>query len=262
MPTPVDTTVGMFSGGFSSILSYWWIFALFFVLAIIGAVAYFLHQFKIKKTQWTHKLRVLSELPDGTISDKEQLFNMRRWRHKTARTPPLFELEKPILGSRIWVELEGYSGPTEYKIVIGKDGRIYLPKYSKMTKDKNALEVSVKHAGIDRTRNDYNNQFEAMHATPKKLDAIELLKRATYALAIIAVMVVAIVGIQSWAEQAQYKSQSAQAELAVWEKMDEVMETVQATANTNAIIIADLKEYRGNNIQAIIQESLKKLEEE
>lgn len=241
----------LFGGG--GILKYWWVLVIFAVMAIIGFCFWFFGRWRKKNQQWTHKLIVLIELPGGEIDPKESIHRMRRWKHKDETTAPLFELEKPLLGSRIFVELEKYDGPTSYKIVLGIDGRIYLPTSTRMSKDKKALDVSVKHAGIDRARQDYSNQFEKMNETASRIDGLTLMKYGLWGIAIIAAMIVGITGLKSWGENAGYNAQEQQLKLQTWEEMGKVMITVESVLNTQALIIPDLKDKYGNNLQAAIK---------
>lgn len=250
----LDPAIGLLSGGLG-ILEYWWVVAILAVLVIIGFCLWFFSKYRQKNSQWTHKLITLIELPNGEIDPKEAIIRMRRWKHKDEITAPLFELENPLLGSRIFPELEEYSGPTAYTVVLGVDGRIYLPTKTVMSKDKKALEVSVKHAGIDRARQNYSTRFEQMNATPSKIDALTLMKYGLWGLAIIAAMIVGITGLKSWGENAGFDAQEQQLKLQTWEQMNDVMITVQSVLNTQALIIPDLKDKYGNNLQAAIKNS-------
>lgn len=250
----LDPAIGVLSGGLG-ILKYWWVIAIFGVLIAIGLGLWFFSKWRQKNSQWTHTLITLIELPNGELDSKELVIRMRRWKHKDEETAPLFELEKPLLGSRIFVELEEYVGPTSYKIVLGKDGRIYLPTKTTINRDKKALEVSVKHAGIDRARQDYNNQFEKMNATPSKIDGLTLMKYGLWGMTIVAVMILGITGLKTWGERAGFETQKEQVELQTWQQMAEVMETVESVLNTQALIIPDLKDVYGNNLQAAIKNS-------
>lgn len=248
-----DPAKDMFSGGISGILQYWWVIAIILSLGIIGAIVWFFSKWKKKHGQWTHKLNVKFELPNGEIDPKEKIINMRRWKHKDTKTAPLFELETPLIGSRIFVELEKYSSQTSYDVILGNDGRLYIPTKVIMCRDKNALEVSVKHAGIDRARQQYNNWFEQMNATPKKIDILTLMKYGIYATIIIVIMILGMTGIKSWGERAEYDAASAQAEVAGWDAMGEAMESVESALNTVTLILPDLKRLYGNNIQGAIR---------
>lgn len=259
MVNPIGSAANIFSSGMNGILKYWWVIVIICVLGIIAAVLWWLGKFKKKNSQWTHKLNVMIEQPNGEIDPKLKVFNMRRWKHKDEKTPPLFELQKPLAGSRIFVELEEYSGPTAYTIVFGKDGRIYLPTKTVLSKDKNALEVSVKHAGIDRARQQYNNKFEQMNATATKIDALTLMKYGLMATAMIVILVLGITGIKAWGERASYDASAANAQVRSWEVMEEVMTSVESWANTQALMLPDLKELYGNNLQGAIKIQMEKL---
>ncbi len=246
----------IFSGGISA---YLWVVMIVVVFGIVGAVVWWVTKYKKKDTQWTHNLNVRIELPNGEIDEKVIIHKMRRWKHKDQRTPPLFELENPLIGSRIFVELEKYIGTTTYEVVLGNDGRLYLPTKTIMCRDKNALEVSVKHAGIDRARQQYSDRFEEMNATPTKIDALTLLKYGLYATAIIVILILGITGIKAWGERASYDAAAADAQVRSWEIMGEVMISIESVLNTQALLIPDIKSIYGNNLQSAIENSKEEL---
>lgn len=245
-----DPAIDVLSGGASS---YLWLIITVVVLLIVGVTIWWITKFKKKNSQWTHTLNVKIELPNGEIDPKIIVHKMRRWKHKDEKTAPLFELEKPLIGSRIFVELEKYIGTTTYEIVLGNDGRLYLPTKTMMCKDKDALEVSVKHAGIDRARQEYSTKFEQMNATPKKIDALALIKFGLIGAAIIVFLILGLQGIKSWGERASYDAAAAQAEVASWESMKETMVAVNSALNAVTLILPDLKDMYGNNIQGAIR---------
>lgn len=248
----MDPAIGLLSGGMG-ILKYWWVVAIIAGLFLLGFCAWYFKLWRKKSEQWTHKLNVTIELANGELDQNITVHKMRRWKHKDENTPPLFELEKPLIGSRIFVELEKYSGATSYDVVLGNDGRLYIPTSVKMCRDKNALEVSVKHAGIDRARQHYTNRFEQMNETATRIDGLTLLKYGLWGLIIIVTMVVIITGLKEWGETAGFDAQEQQLKLQTWEEMGKVMITVESVLNTQALIIPDLKDKYGNNLQAAIK---------
>lgn len=256
MASSFDPALEIFAGGISG---YFWIVMVMVVIAIVGAAAWWGSKYKKKNTQWTHTLNVRIELPNGEIEEKISVHKMRRWKHKDQKTPPLFELEKPLIGSRIFVELEKYTGATTYEVVLGKDGRLYLPTKTMMCRDSNALKVSVKHAGIDRARQQYSDRFEQMNATPSKIDVLTLLKYGLYATAIIVVLILGITGIKAWGDRASYDAAAAEAEVRSWETMQEVMASIESVLNTQALLIPDIKSIYGNNLQGSIESAKQEL---
>lgn len=248
----LDPAIDLLSGGLG-ILKYWWVAAIIVFLLIGGFCAWYFKLWRKKDDQWTHTLNVMIESSSGEIEPKTVVHKMRRWKHKDENTPPLFELEHPLIGSRIFVELEKYSGKTSYDVILGNDGRLYIPTKTIMCRDKNALEVSAKHAGIDRARQSYTNNFEKMNESPSKIDGLTLLKYGLWGLIIIVSMVVAITGLKAWGENAGFNAQEQQLKLQVLEEMGKVMETVESVLNTQALIIPDLKDKYGNNLQSAIQ---------
>ena len=259
MANALEPAIKIFSGGGSSILRYWWVLAIIAVLAGVGAVLWWFSKYRQGNSQWTHKLKVLIEQPNKDIDlNNPSIFRMRRWKHRDEETAPLFEMEKPLIGSRIFVELEKYSGPTEYTVVLGNDGRLYIPQKTVLSKDKSALEVSVKHAGIDRARQKYSNEFEKMNATPSKIDLLTLMKYGLYASLLIVVLILGITGLKTWGERSAHEAQKEALELQTWEQMAEVAVTMEGILNVQALIIPDLKDKYGNNLQAVIRESKEK----
>lgn len=248
----LDPAIGLLSGGLG-LLKYWWVAAIIVFLLIGGFCAWYFKLWGKKSSQWTHTLNVTIELSNGDLDPNVVVHKMRRWKHKDENTPPLFELENPLIGSRIFVELEKYSGKTSYDIVLGSDGRIYVPTRTIMCRDKNALEVSVKHAGIDRARQSYTNDFEKMNETPSKIDGLTLLKYGLWGLIVIVSMVVAITGLKEWGANAGFDAQEQQYKLETAKQMGEVMLIVESILNTQALIIPDLKDKYGNNLQAAIK---------
>lgn len=247
-----EPAIGVLSGGLGW-LKYWWIVAIIAVLIGIGATLWWFSKYREKNSQWTHKLNVKIELPNGELDENINVIRMRRWKHKDETTAPLFELEKPLIGSRIFVELEKYTSTTSYEVVLGNDGRLYIPTKTLLKRDKNALEVSMKHAAIDRARQDYNNDFEKMNATPNKIDVLTLMKYGIYVTALIVFLILGITGLKEWGEQASFDAEKERLELQTWEEMGKVMETVESVLNTQALIIPDLKAKYGNNLQSAIK---------
>jgi len=70
-------------------------------------------------------------------------------------------------------------------------------------------------------------------------------------IAIIAITIMAIVGLQKWGESKEFESQQAQAEAQAMESLRETMVTVEDNANINLLInlliIEKLKELYGTN---------------
>lgn len=259
MADPIGSATSIFAGGVAGMLKYWWVILALVFLVIIGLSVWWVGKYKQKNGQWTHKLNVQIELPNGDLDENVKVFKMRRWKHKEENTPPLFELEKPLIGSRIFVELEKYSGSTAYNVILGNDGRLYTATKSIMCKDKNAKEVSVKHAGIDRARQQYNNRFEQMNATPSRIDVLTLMKYGLYATAIIVVLILGITGLKAWGERASYDATAAKAELQTWEAMAKSMEASESALNTITLILPDLKELYGNNLRGLVIKEKEKL---
>ena len=90
----------------------------------------------------------------------------------------------------------------------------------------------------------------------KRIEWATIAKYALAMIAIVAVMIVGIVAIQNWGEAQQYKADAAQAEAAAMNDLAKAMESVKAAANTYTLLIPKLQDLYGTkNIQSLINNS-------
>jgi len=241
----------MFAGGFSNIASYAWVLIPIIILASIGIGAYLWNMRKQKNAQWTHTLKVRRVLQNGLLT--EPIFHKMR-RFPLIKKAEVFELEKPLLGGYLLPELDEYSGHNEFSIILDKNNRIYTNKGEYFNADKSSVDVSAKHSEIDIQRQNLKANFQNIHKTQKRIEWSTIAKYAMWSVAIIAITIIAIVGLQRWGEAQEFKAQQAQAEAVAWENMQEVMGTMEAVVNTQKLEIKKLLEelYDTKNIQTVI----------
>jgi len=238
-------------GGFSSLASNSWI-----ILPIVGVIfvalgIFFFIKIRDKKTQWTHILKVRRVLQDNRLTDAV-IHKMRRF--PLIKKAEIFELEKPLLGSYLIPELDEYSGHNEFSIILDKNNRIYTNKGEFFNPDKSSVNVSAKHSEIDVQRQNLKANFQNINKINKRIEWSTIAKYAFMITAIIAITIVAIVGIQNWSEAQKYTAQEAQYNAQAMSDLSDAMSTIDGTVNTQKLILEKLKELYGtSNIQGVIK---------
>lgn len=222
-----------------AIAKYWWIAAFVAFFAIMFMVVYWLTRMKKKKTQWTHTLKITRVLSDGKITP-EVIHKMRRF--PLEKGVEMFELENPILGSYLIPQPGEYTGINEFSIILDANNRIWVNKGIRFNKDKQSLEVSAVHAGIDVEMAAMKEKWQQAHKVEKRITTAELIKAGLKILGIIAIVIVAIVGLNQWGSAQQYKAQQAQAEAQAMSQINQATQNMQTIVNTQQLQIIPMLE--------------------
>lgn len=248
-----EPAVGMFKGGLGNIS---WIFWVVLALSVVFAIIFVVSKVKKKKGQWTHLLEVKRVLPGGRVTSTI-IHKMRRF--PLIQGAEVFELEKPLLGSYLFPELEGYTDVNKYSIVVDNNNRVYINKGEFFRPDKNCIEVSAKHAEMDLGFSELKRKYQSMNKTKRKVDWEDIAKYAFLSIAIIALMIVAIVGVNNWSDAQEQKAQAEKANAEAMTQLANAMETNKAVVNLLNLMLPEIKEIKGtSNIQNILNEEVEK----
>ena len=235
------------------ILQYaWWLFPIVIIVGVI-AVVFILKKYNAKKYQWTHILEVRRVMEDGkTLTNEPIIHKMRRF--EMINGAEVFELEKALLGGYLFPELDKYSGMNKFSIILDNNNRIYTADKIVWTKDNGSMNVSAKHSEIDLARKRLKEDFQNINKVSKRIEWAEIAKWTVVFMALIVVMVLGIVGLTKWGESKDAVAQKAMADIVVSENMVKVMETIEATVNTQKLEITPMlkKLYGTENLQPII----------
>jgi len=246
------SSLSNFKSGFAGFATYAWILWIIVPLAILIFIIYLWKIVRQKNKQWTHKLRIKRVMQNNILS-KEVVIRMKRF--PLIKRAEIFQLEDPLLGGYLMPELDSYTGTNEFSIIIDTNNRIYINTGEKFCPDKGCINVSAKHAEIDISRSDLRSDYQNVNKTSKRVEWSQIAKFAMLGLLIIGIMVVSIKGIGQWGENHKIDAERAGAEAEVMRNLAETMKTVQATMNTQALILDLLKQgYGTNNLQQIIKE--------
>lgn len=224
-------------GGLATLGGYKIFFYILLALLIIGVAFYIFSIVRKKKRQWTHNFEVQRILANGELS-KKVVHKARRFQLDTGTEN--FELEKSILGNFIIPRVGDYIDSTTMAIVIDKDNRIYTKKSVTFDKDKSCELISLVHAGIDVTMSDLKQKYQYAHKNTKKITVAELIKAGLFALLIIGVVIIFIVGIGKWSEVYEYKIQQATQQAIAMENLGEALKTMQGVVNTQQLQITPM----------------------
>lgn len=238
---------GLISNGASKLSQYGWIFIILIVLASLIGIIWWLSIARKKKHQWTHKIRVRRLLQSGELTP-EVIHKARRF--PLEKGVEMFEVDKPILGSFLIPQPGEYTGINEFSIILDSYNRIYLNKGYSFNKDKQSLEVSCVHAGIDVEMANMKDKWQQAHRVDKKITTAELIKAGLKALGIIAIVIIGIVAIQEWGKAQEYKAQSEQAQALAMQHINEAVQTMEKVVNTQQLQIIPMLEalYGKGNI--------------
>lgn len=254
---------GMFSNMLNVISKYWWIVAIIGGAVIFIGIAFWLSKIKRKKTQWTHKFLVRRLLQNGTLTP-EIIHRARRF--PLEKGVEMFELEKPILGSYIIPQPGEYTGINEFSIVLDSYNRIYLNKGFRFNKDKQSIDVSCVHAGIDVEFANQKDKWQQAHKVEKRITTAELIKAGLKIIGIIAIVIISITALKQWGEAQKYKAESDQAQAEAMRHINEAVQTMEKVVNTQQLQIIpmlealygkdnlaeEINKYRAENIEEIV----------
>ena len=140
-------------------------------IAVAVFIGLLVKKYNSKKFQWTHKLKVRRVLEDGvTITSEPIIHKMRRF--QLINGAEVFELEKALLGSYLFPELDKYSGDNEFSIILDNNNRIYTANRVTWEKDKGSMNVSAKHSEIDLARKTLKEDFRQRYITNERTEDI------------------------------------------------------------------------------------------
>lgn len=235
----------MFGNGLSVLGRYWWIIAIILGVLVIGSIIWLLQRIRRKKTQWTHKFIVKRILQNGTVTPETTI---RARRFPLEKGVEVFELETPILGSYLMPQTGEYTDVNTFSIILDSHNRIYNDTGTKFNKDKQSLEVSGVHAGIDVELQAMKEKWQQAHRVQKRISAMDLIKAGIKVLWIIALVIISIVALQQWGDYQESKAKVAEQQALAMQHINEAVITMEKVVNTQQLqIIPMLKALYGSD---------------
>lgn len=235
----------LFGNGLGVLSRYWWIIAIILGIGVFIAIALFLKKIKQKKSQWTHKFKVRRVLQNGSISEP---YIIKARRFPLEKGVEMFELEKPILGSYLSPQPGEYTETNTFSIILDSNNRIWNDTGTKFNRDKQSIEVSAVHAGIDVEFQAMKEKWQQAHKVHKRVSALDLIKAGIKVLWIIALVIISITALQQWGDYQEAKKEVAVQQTLAMQHIAEAVETMEKVVNTQQLqIIPMLKALYGED---------------
>lgn len=224
----------LFGNGLSQLARLKWVFLGILLVVIIISILWWLNVARRKKHQWTHNFKVRRQLQDGTLTP-EIIHKARRF--PLEKGVEMFELEKPILGSYLIPQPGEYTGINEFSIILDSYNRIWNNRGLRFNKEKQSVEVSAVHAGIDVEMANMKDKWQQAHAVNKKISTLELIKAGLKVLGIIAVVIISIVALQQWGDAWDAKKEVAIQQTETFKQIATATENFEKITNTQELLI-------------------------
>lgn len=241
----------MFGSALTGFAKYAWVLWIFLGVGVFAAIFFFWHMHKQKKAQWTHTFKVQRVMKGGLLSDA--IIHKAR-RFPIIKNAQVFELEKPIIGSYLIPEPGKYSGLNEYSIILDGDNRIWVNEGEYFNPTAGSVSVSARHAEIDLQTSTLTADWQNINKVNKRIDWAQIAKYVLSAIMILAVMIVAIVGIGEWGEAQERRAESDKAFAQLGSDMKDAMTIMLEAKNTDILIIDRLNNLYGtSNIPGVIR---------
>ncbi len=235
----------MLGNGLGVLGRYWWVIAIILGLVCVVALIWFLQKVKKKKVQWTHTFKVRRVMQNQSMSD---ISIIRARRFPLEKGVAMFELEKPILGCYLSPQPGEYTELNTFSIILDSNNRIWNDTGTKFNKDKQSIEVSAVHAGIDVEFQAMKEKWQQAHKVQKRISALDLIKAGLIVLWIVAIVLISIVAIQQWGDYQTAKATMVTQEALAMQHINEAVQTIEKVVNTQQLqIIPMLKALYGDD---------------
>lgn len=222
---------GMLGGGIGSILKYWWVLLIIvfsvIIISVIGLIAYYV---KTKKS-WNIRFRIRQEDTQRGVIYLDPVI-IKGKRVTLSNGLRLIYLEKPILGKQLFPNLNHYTTPGIYDLIITRDNRIFLIDGIKgIDEDRKLLKVGVRYPGIDYSLEEVNRDHAKLNKSDRKSDLLGIVKAASMIVIAIVLLIGLIVAGKYYVEAKQAEAQISQSQLDLFNNLKEG-EVIQLELNS------------------------------
>lgn len=246
MAEPLDVAVGTITAGWGGLAKYGWVFAAVIGFVIIAGIL-FLVAYSVKtKAKWNIQMRVRQEDKQhhSIYLDPKIIKGKRVTLSNGLR---LIYLETPILGKKLFPNLNHYTKPGVYDLIVTADNRIFLiDGIESIDEERKKLKVGVRYPGIDYSLDEVNRDHAALNKADKRSDLLGIVKAASIAIIAIVIMVIFIVGITKWSESRETELAIDDAQIQLFASMDQTQKTQLEQTNSMILLTERLKQVMGS----------------
>lgn len=243
----MDIAVGTLTSGWGNLAQYGWLIGAVIGFVIIGSII-FLVAYSIKtRSKWNIQIRLRQEdKTHKTIYLDPKIIKGKRVTLSNGLR--LIYLETPILGKKLFPNLNHYTRPGVYDIIVTADNRIFLiDGIEGINEDRKRLKVGVRYPGIDYSLDEVNRDHAALNKLDRRSDLLGIVKAASIAIIAIVLLVGVIVGGKYWLDAKEIDAAISQSELQLFDSMDKTQKTQLEQTNAMLLLTEKLKQILGTD---------------
>jgi len=243
MAEPMDVAVGTMTSSWGPALAkYGWVFAAVIGLIIIGGIV-FLVAYSVKtRAKWNLTFRIRQEdKRHGTIYLDPTVIKGKRITLSNGLR--LIYLEKPILGKKLIPNLNHYTRPGVYDLIISADNRIFLiDGIEGIDEQRKLLKVGIRYPGIDYSLDEVNRDHAKLNKADRKSDLLGIVKAASIAVVAIVILLVVIVGGKYWLDAKEIDASISESEIRLYQGLETYQEAQVEQTNAMMLLVDKMKD--------------------
>ena len=251
MAEALDVAVGTITGSWTGLLKYMWVMWVVLGLGVIAIIGFSVAYSIKNKQKWNVRFRIRQENKQhGTLYLDP--IEIRGKRVTLSNGLRVIYLEKEILGKRLFPNLNHYTRPGVYDIIVTADNRIFLiDGIEGINEDRKRLKVGVRYPGIDYSLDEVNRDHAALNKLDRRSDLLGIVKAASIAIIAIVLLVGVIVGGKYWLDAKEIDAAISQSELQLFDSMDKTQKTQLEQTNAMLLLTEKLKQIlRTDNLRS------------
>ena len=241
----LDTAVGTITNSWGNFGKYMPIVGIFVAILIIGSIIFLWAYSKKAKGKWNIILRIRQEnTQHGTLYlDPIEIKGKRVVLSNGMR---LIYLEKEVLGKRLFPQLNFYTRPGVYDLILTADNRIFMiDGIQGIDEQRKLLKVGVRYPGIDYSLEEVNRDHAKLNKQDRRSDLLGIVKAASIAVVAICLLIGLIIGGKYYIEGKQLDTSTKEAELQLLQGIQDYQTTQIEQTNAMKLLIQELKQYTG-----------------
>lgn len=256
MSEQLNVAIGTITSGWGNLSNYFWIILVVLGILVIGTILFFIGYYFKSKEKWNVVFRIRQE---NTLTNTIYLdpIEVKGKRVTLSNGLRLFYLEKEVLGKRLFPNLNHYTKPGVYDLIITADNRIFLIEgIEGIDEKRKILKVGVRYPGIDYSLDEVDRDHAKLNKMDRRSDLVAMVKAASIAIVAIVLLVGLIVGGKYWLDAKELDNSKANAELQLLDGIQKYQVTQLEQTQAMSILTEKMKQLLGTTS---IQGELNKL---
>jgi hypothetical protein len=241
-----DTAVGTITSSWGSVAAWWPVFLGVIALLIIGGVIFVWAFSKKARGSWNLTFRVYQENKQHNTIYMDPVI-IKGKRVMLSNGLRLIYLQQEILGKKLFPNLNHYTRPGVYDLLISADNRIFIiDGISGIDEQRKQLQVGIRYPGIDYSLEEVNRDHAKLNSMDRRSDLLGIVKAASIAVVAIVLLIALIIGGKYWIEGKEIDNQQDQVQLQLLTGLEDYQ--LRQNENTAAItlLVKELKDLTGN----------------